>query len=109
MNVPNKIKVGGYTYSVVFVEDLRNERDVKLLGQVLYAPTKRISLHEDCKEDPKLLLDTLLHEILHSLYHHFDLAEQEEEEKVITTIATGLVMVYVDNPELVDLIKKATK
>lgn len=44
-------------------------------------------------------VDTVVHEILHGLWNAFDLPE-EEEEHIITTLATGIVTVMDDNPTL---------
>lgn len=47
-------------------------------------------------------VNTLLHEVLHAIYRHFDLdasvSEKEIQEHKVTSIANGLTQVFLDNP-----------
>ena len=54
-----------------------------------------------CSElEPRLLADTLLHEIMHAVWHYMGLNEKHEEESVVNRLSTGLTQVFCDNPSL---------
>lgn len=49
---------------------------------------------------PTRLRDILLHEILHAIWWAYRLADEDKEERTVTTLATGLAQVLRDNPKL---------
>mgnify|MGYP000701406736 CR=1 FL=1 len=55
--------------------------------------------------------NTVLHEILHAIVYQYGLVETlgDKEEIVVNTMANGLSTVFVDNPWLLDYIKKYQK
>ena len=51
--------------------------------------------------DPIAHVDTLLHELFHAIYHEYYIAEEgEEEEQVVSKLASGMAKVLTANPEL---------
>ena len=63
-----------------------------------------------CTDDhPLTVLDTLLHEILHAVWHEYGLEDKEPEEHAITVLATGLTQVLYDNPKLAAQISRLRK
>jgi hypothetical protein len=50
--------------------------------------------------------DTLLHEVLHCLWRAFDLGLEDEEEHIVSVLATGLTTVMRDNPQLFPALQK---
>lgn len=54
-------------------------------------------------------IEVVLHEVLHAIFHCSDLKDSDEEERTISTFATWLTMVLVDNPLLVKWLSCATK
>ena len=53
-------------------------------------------------------VDSILHEILHGVFHMFNLNHKmsdDEEEHLVTVLATGLTTVMKDNPELMDALQ----
>ena len=44
--------------------------------------------------------DTLLHEILHGVWNEYNLQEGDDEERTVSTMATGLTQVFLDNPKI---------
>lgn len=47
--------------------------------------------------------DTLIHEMLHGLWNVFDIGDDEDnphEEHLVTVLATGIVTIMKDNPDL---------
>jgi Zn-dependent peptidase ImmA (M78 family) len=59
--------------------------------------------------DPIVVADTFLHEILHAIWNEYNLAESDQEERIVHTLATGLIQVFFDNPELITWLRKMTK
>lgn len=51
--------------------------------------------------------DTLIHEILHAVYWAYTINEQDNEERTVSMIATALVQVFRDNPDLLRFVRKA--
>lgn len=47
------------------------------------------------------VVDSIIHEVLHGLFRAFDLTDDiDEEEHLVSTLATGLTTVLRDNPDL---------
>ena len=59
--------------------------------------------------DAIVVADTFLHEILHAVWHEYNLQDDDREERIVHTLATGLTQVMHDNPELLTWLKKQTK
>ena len=51
-------------------------------------------------------VDTFLHECLHGLWATLALQDEDKQERVISTLATGLTMLHRDNPWLAPWIEK---
>ena len=51
-------------------------------------------------------VNTMLHETLHGIIYQYALELGDKEEHCVNTIANGLTTVFVDNPWLVNYIKK---
>ena len=52
--------------------------------------------------------NTVLHEVLHGIIYQYGLSEdlkEVKEEKIVNTLANGLMTVFVDNPWLLDYFK----
>lgn len=56
------------------------------------------------------IADTFIHELLHGLFHAFDLSHGDEdkdnEEHIVTVLATGLTTVMKDNPQLFGILQE---
>ena len=99
MNIPKKIKIGPYDYSVtVENEDWLNAHET--YGHCYHAKRK-ISI---VLLDNPSVIDTLLHEVMHACYAVMDLKDKEGEETTVTRLATAMTMVFRDNPKLVALL-----
>ena len=59
--------------------------------------------------DAIVVADTFLHEIMHAVWHEYNLQDDDREERIVHTLATGLTQVMHDNPELLTWLKKQTK
>ena len=62
--------------------------------------TQQGSIYVCTDDHPLTVLDTLLHEILHAIWHEYGLADREPEEHAVLMLATGLTQVLYDNPKL---------
>ena len=100
INLPEKLRIGALVYTVAIVDPLTTfERDE--WGRCRNI-TQRIELQKDfpC---PGRALETLVHEVLHAVYHAFDIpSEDADEETVVTKMAGGLAQVIIDNPALIE-------
>ena len=54
--------------------------------------------------------NTLLHEVMHGIVYQYGMVETMEkfskEEKIVNTMANGIMQVFVDNPWFMDYIKQ---
>lgn len=92
MKLPRSIWIGGKRFTIV------KRKHLDELGKVDWDKKKILLLypHPDIK-------DTLLHECLHLIEMHFEMAFREED---IIRITTGLRMMFIDNPWMIELLKE---
>lgn len=50
--------------------------------------------------------NTLLHELLHAIYHCYTLDRKADEEKIVCSMANGLMEVMARNPEILNYFTK---
>ena len=107
MNLPEYIKVGPYDISVRVISSelaARLKEDGDFDGETIHIA--------DGQRGPQLA-DTILHELLHAIYATFGLKDEDEEERIVSALATGLVGVLRDNREfarwLTDEASRTTK
>lgn len=81
MEIPNKIKMGGYTIQVEQVHDLMNDRQE--LG-VYYPRTQTINMDADCTD--QLKDEILIHELLEAIKFHYNLELEHHELSIISTV-----------------------
>lgn len=94
-----QVKIGGITYEIRRVPDLRDEHDTKLDG--LYQGGKcLISLNSDLT--PQSTLQTLWHEIIHGIITHAGMRDQHDES-LIEAVSYGVMQVLRDNPGIEQL------
>ena len=53
--------------------------------------------------------NTLLHEIIHAIVYQWNIDVGEKEETIVNGLTNGLTTVLVDNPNLIDYLKKNIK
>lgn len=95
MKIPEKLRIGGVDYAVKREERIISEEGRALVGQINY--DQSLIRIEPAVQDAQGQCRTLLHEVLHGLEHHFKLDLEEDE---IDSLANGLYMVVMDNPEI---------
>ena len=103
--LPAHVKVGPYYIQINQRDDLW--REAKEVYGRYHSGYQVIDLVTENLTDV-FILDTLLHEIMHAIHFVGNLNDNDDEERIVTTMATGLVGVFVDNPDLVDYIQIVT-
>ena len=58
---------------------------------------------------PEHVLDTLLHEIGHACYSHWNMQDRDDEERIVHTMASAQQQLFTDNEHLLRCIQKYTK
>lgn len=56
--------------------------------------------------------DTLVHEVLHMLWHHMGLTadiDDDVEERIVRAMATALTSAFAENPEILNYLKVSLK
>lgn len=107
MNLPKKIRIMAYDYEIRNMTQ-QEQRDGKYLGTCLNSEAQ-ITINGSWK--PQVQATTFLHEIIHAIAHQmgkFNLSD-EQEEKVVEGLSTGICVLMRDNPKLLPLIQKALK
>ena len=104
MKLPKSVKIGPHVYSVVDEERailaLRDE------GKYGITRPDRLEIHVDPSGAHTQVADTLLHEVLHCIWDQGALRTEDPglEERVICSLATGLLDALRSNPKLADFL-----
>lgn len=102
MNIPTKIKVGCFDYSV------------EELDKVVVDGTEAYGSHDFGnlvikvqKEMPdSIQASALMHEVMHAIFGFTGLYRTEEdEEHLVEALTNGICSVFKDNPQLLDYLK----
>jgi hypothetical protein len=106
MDLPDKIKIGPFTYKISIVEGLVDEDGDECFGLHSFADQTIYLL----KGLPLAVLSsTLMHELLHAIWTTRALPKRPTEERVVENFEVGLLSLFQDNPELIDIIQKGLK
>lgn len=94
---PSELRVGPYLFTVEYKEEV-SDSEPDLFGltiprdQRILISSRQTELSEQ---------DTVLHELLHAVFYASGLFKDvDNEERVVTTVATWLLMALRDNPVL---------
>lgn len=93
MNIPDKIKIGGKTYTVEITDKL-NCGSINYTGEICY---RELAIRICPQKQQKMEAD-LLHEIIHGILNHLGYFDQDE--KKVDELANALYMVIQDNPSM---------
>lgn len=103
--IPDSIKVGAYVYRIEEMTRAESYDDRKYgifsKNKMLISIDTSVSMTEVC--------NTFLHEILHTLFDHHSLLDSDDEERTVRSMALGLMMVFVDNPWVLDFLGQSQK
>ena len=100
-SLPDVIKVGPYNLKVLKVDKIGDED--KFFG-MFYGAEETISIVLSQPSKTRAA-DTLMHEILHAIWYTAN--PNGEEEDQVSCIATALIQVFKDTPELLTWFKRA--
>jgi hypothetical protein len=89
MNIPQKVKIGGLTYTIFTDPGLGPDTAAEILYRDL-----TIHIHPEIAKEQKER--AFLHEILHGIYNN--LGYEEQNEKQVDELAGALYALIVDNP-----------
>lgn len=96
---PKKVRILGREYNINYTEDL------KPLGQ---CDVEECTIQVRTNVHPVEEADSLLHEIMHGVFYLTDVGfSAEQEEHVVRKLATGLIQVFMDNPNLLTYLANA--
>ena len=104
MKITDSVKIGGITYKVEISDLISNNVDCD--GQIDYKE-QLISLKSDMNHDTDYAKEVFLHEILHGIYEHCGVTQNEDK---VRALSIALYMVLKDNPEIFeerDIAKRA--
>lgn len=100
--LPQSVKIGWRDFRI---EDfpLAEARERGLYGSThLQQGIIRI----DQSHDARTTAATLLHEILHAIFNVWQMSKEDGEERIVSTIESGLATVWRDNPAVFEWIAK---
>jgi len=97
MKIPEKVKIGGREYKIEQSEHRAAGNGDDICGEVWWSRNS-IYLYENLPEDGKAA--TLLHEIIHAIFHHCGRFKQRDDEGLVNALAEGIFQVINDNPEM---------
>jgi hypothetical protein len=89
------IKVGGAMYALI-QHDVNWTYEHDVFGS---CDSNKLQIHIATIGVPRdVIRNTLVHEILHSLYREYDISDEDNEETTVTRLANGMCQVTMDNP-----------
>lgn len=102
-----RVKVANKFYTIKLKKSIRQDR---LLGESNH---DREVIKICTKQASGAFVDTLIHEILHCIWHTnglgYTLDAEEVEEFIVHSYATSLMTVFIDNPWLIKLIDETVE
>lgn len=103
-NMPNKVIVAGVVTAVKdFPEGIGQAK--KRYGEYSYNTS---TIYVGLSYPITIILHTLIHEINHAIFWLYNIEKDDDEERIVNTMANAWVQVYKDNPKLVEFIRKAS-
>ena len=104
-NIPESIKIGYRDYKLEkWKQTVASANEAQ--GQ-FFAKEGIIGYTDD--EKGVSHANTLLHEIIHAIVYQWNIDVGEKEETIVNGLTNGLTTVLVDNPKLIDYLKKNIK
>jgi hypothetical protein len=110
---PKSLKIWGHEYKVLRQKDPRiydGKDNPQVLGY-FSGNEQTICVKKALDKKPTQAAEILMHEVFHGIAYHTNVFEgmRDKEEHVVDTMATGLILILKDNPELVDYLKESLK
>lgn len=104
MKIPKKITVGHFIHDVSVVKKIKDGGGYGEYDTV----SGKIRIREgQSKAD---MVDTLLHEVLHAIFHRYKIRiDGDAEERIVYELTKAIIKTFRDNPKLVKYISKAVR
>lgn len=110
---PKSLKIWGHNYAVKKKKSpklFNGTKPIEVLGLFL-SDDQEIHLSSTGIKTKSREAEVLLHEILHAICYNSNVFngienKHEHEEHVVDTLANALILVFKDNPSLIDYIKE---
>jgi hypothetical protein len=96
MNIPDKVKIGGFDYSVVRRQRV-NKGDIDVVGEIFYDQCE-IAIRSGIEEAPDYADMVFLHECVHGIMYAVGL--EQSDEIFVERFSKGLQMFIKDNPKM---------
>jgi len=93
-------RIGSSYYNVMYVDNLRNEKDKRLFGRI-WQDKKLIEIDKGCSYETQL--QALLHESLHGICWEQAI---DDDEDLVEPMSNGLFAFIMNNSEFIKLISK---
>ena len=100
--LPAEVKVGNRVYQC---GDLQQPNHA--LNGVCHVEEGVIYVAKDLQKD--FHLEIAVHELLHAIWANYNIQDEDDEERTVSQLATGLTQVLLDNPELLKYIQSQVK
>lgn len=96
---PEQLKIGHFFYEVRPMDEVESA----VTGNLGYCDDGALQIAVADNIPDQMKVEVLLHEILHGLFETTSLRTDEslQEERVVTSLAKGLVALFIDNPGLI--------
>lgn len=94
MKIPEKVKIGGYIYTVEFVDVVSKEKN--LMGEIDY---NNQVIRIDKSYSRQTQEATFIHELIHGILNFLGEHEVQENERMIDGIANTIYQIIKDNFE----------
>ncbi len=104
MKMPSYVRVGPYDVRIRELDPSDAEKNYGLF----HSEKMEIHLRKEFS-CPQQAADTLLHEILHAVWHIAGMNHKDGEERLVATLATQICAVVRQNPEIVKFLQMALK
>ena len=101
MDLPEGIKVAGI--DVVVVDWDHGEADTFGAYGIFCKNENMIKI--DTSKDHRRVTEVFIHEMLHAIWAGYYLQDSDDEERIVSTLASGLTQVFRDNPDVVEFIQ----
>lgn len=95
--LPKKVRVAWADFAIEVARISEMEDDNLGLCKPRYS-----TIYIDTDQSDDAALDTVVHEILHAVWYTQNLNDKAKEEDAVTSLAHGLILLFRDNPKLLD-------
>jgi hypothetical protein len=102
MMLPETVKVGHLLIKVIPID----QREADSIGADGLFSYRHAVMRINIEQHPSQLVETFLHECLHAIWAVAAFCSKDDEEDIVTRLSPLLLTLFVDNPEIFDLIDR---